>query len=41
MTGAAGDMVGRGEVSREEIEGLMICLFNGSVSSLKAAYGKT
>ena len=41
MTGAAGDMVGRGEVSREEIEGLMICLFNGSVSSLKAASGKT
>ena len=40
MTGAAGEMVSRGAVSRKKIEELLICLYRGNAEALRAQYGK-
>ncbi len=40
MTGAAGELISRGVVSRKKIEEIVICLFKGSVASLREQYGK-
>ena len=41
MTGAAGEMVSRGAVSRKKIEELLICLYRGNAEALRAQYGKS
>ncbi len=40
MTGAAGELISRGVVSRKKIEEIVICLFKGSVASLREQYSK-
>ncbi len=40
MTGAAGELISSGAVSRKKIEEIVICLFKGSTASLQAQYGK-
>lgn len=41
MTGAAGEIVGRGAVSRKKIEELLICLYRANAEALRAQYGKS
>lgn len=40
MTGAAGELVASGAVGRKKIEEIIICLFKGSINSLREQYGK-
>ena len=40
MTGAAGELVSRGVVSRKKIEELLVCLYNGSIAALHDQYGQ-
>lgn len=40
MTGAAGELVSRGEVSREKAEEVLFCLFRGSIAALREQYGR-
>ncbi|MFM5894480.1 MAG: TetR/AcrR family transcriptional regulator [Novosphingobium sp.] len=40
MTGAAGELVSRGGVSRKKIEEVLICLYQGNTAALRAKYGK-
>lgn len=40
MTGSAGEMVSRGEVSRKKIEEILICLYKGNLEALRQQYGK-
>ena len=40
MTGAAGELISRGVVSRKKVEEIVICLFKGSVASLREQYSK-
>ena len=40
MTGAAGELVASGAVGRKKIEDIIICLFKGSIDSLREQYGK-
>jgi TetR/AcrR family transcriptional regulator, fatty acid biosynthesis regulator len=40
MTGAAGELVSRGVVSRKKIEEILICLYRGNTVALREQYGK-
>lgn len=40
MTGSAGEMVSRGDVSRKKIEEVLICLYKGNVEALREQYGR-
>jgi hypothetical protein len=40
MTGAAGELVSRGAVSRRKIEEILICLYRGNTVALREQYGK-
>lgn len=40
MTGAAGELVSRGAVSRKKIEEILICLYRGNTAALRDQYGK-
>lgn len=40
MTGAAAELVSSGAVSREQAEEILLCLFRGSMASLREQYGK-
>lgn len=40
MTGAAGELVSSGAVSRDKIEEVLFCLFKGSMASLQEQYGR-
>ena len=40
LTGAAGELVSQGVVGRKKIEEIIICLFKGSIASLREQYGK-
>jgi AcrR family transcriptional regulator len=40
MTGSAGEMVSRGDVSRKKIEEVLICLYKGNVDALREQYGR-
>jgi TetR/AcrR family transcriptional regulator, fatty acid biosynthesis regulator len=40
MTGAAGELISRGGVSRKKIEEVLICLYQGNTAALRAKYGK-
>ena len=41
MTGAAGELVASGAVGRKKIEDIIICLFKGSIASLREQYNKS
>ena len=40
MTGAAGEMVSSGAASRETLEELLICMFQGAIAALRETYGR-
>jgi len=40
MTGAAGELVSRGQVSRKKIEEILLCLYKGNTAALREQYGK-
>ena len=40
MTGAAGELVSRGVVSRKKIEEILVCLYRGNTVALREQYGK-
>ena len=40
MTGAAGELVSRGQVSRKKIEEILVCLYKGNTAALREQYGK-
>lgn len=40
MTGAAGEMISRGEISRNKVEEIVLCLFDGSMETLSARFRK-
>ena len=40
MTGAAGELVSRGMVSRKKVEELLVCLYKGNIEALRVQYGK-
>ena len=41
MTGAAGELVSSGAASREKVEEVLLCLFRGSIASLREQYGRS
>ena len=41
MTGAAGELVSRGLVSRKKAEELLVCMYKGSIEALREQYGKS
>lgn len=40
MTGAAGGMISRGEISSSKVEEIILCLFDGSMTTLSERFGK-
>ena len=40
MTGAAGEMISRGDISRDKVEEIILCLFDGSMDSLGRHFSK-
>lgn len=40
MTGAAGEMIARGDISRDKVEEIILCLFEGSMESLGKQFAK-
>ena len=39
-TGAAGELISRGEVGRKKVEDLLVCLYKGNIAALREQYGK-
>ena len=39
-TGAAGELISRGEVGRKKVEDLLVCLYKGYTAALREQYGK-
>ena len=39
-TGAAGELISRGEVGRTKVEDLLVCLYKGNSAALREQYGK-
>lgn len=39
-TGAAGELISRGEVGRKRVEDLLVCLYKGNIAALREQYGK-
>lgn len=41
MTGAAGEMISRGDINRDKVEEIILCLFDGSMEALGKHFAKT